>query len=192
MRYVTASLRGCNTSVRLSRRATGGVFFAPMPRSLLPVLAFAAFAACAANGAAQERPELQIRNFRTLDDLKTGARLRVLMADSTDRMEGHLRGFGQTSLSLEVRGTPRDLPISSIVIVDEAYRDRKRGALAGALVAVLGVYVYDFFGPGPKYENQDTRYRENITALAISVPVMALVGGAIGWPRWRPISTSAR
>jgi hypothetical protein len=76
--------------------------------------------------------------------------------------------------------------------VDESYRDRKRGALVGVIVAVVGVYAWDFFGPHPRYTDQDKRYKENIQALAISLPAGVLIGGGLGWHRWRPVSTIAR
>ena len=93
---------------------------------------------------------------------------------------------------LEVDGASRELPMSSILVVEESYRDRKRGALVGVLAAVVAVYAWDFFGPHPRYTDQDKRYKENIQALAIGVPALGLIGGGIGWHRWRQISTRAR
>jgi hypothetical protein len=171
--------------------STSGYYSPPMRlfRSI-SALTFAALLALPAHAEAQANREVQIRPGRSLDDLENGARLRLLVpgGDAGERLEGRFRGFGTTSLVLEVDGTNRDLPISSLLVVEESYRDRKRAALVGVVVALVGVYAWDFFGPHPRYTNQDTRYKENYQALAISVPVAALIGAGIGWHRWRPIS----
>jgi hypothetical protein len=139
--------------------------------------------------AAQGRPPVEQRQGRTLDDLRMGARLRLAVqgGDPSNPLRGRLRGFGATSVKFETAGSTQDLPIASILSIEESYRDRKRGALLGAGVALVGVYIWDFFGPHPRYKDQDKRFEENSQALAIGVPAAALIGAAIGWHRWRPV-----
>jgi hypothetical protein len=156
------------------------------------VLMLASLTLCSAQGDAQARPDAEFNRVRTLDDVKLGATLRVVVAESQDALTGRLRGFGEAGVLLDVSGSPRELPLRSILRVEESYRDRKRGAIVGVLVALVGVYAWDFFGPHPRYTDQDKRYKENIQALAVSVPAGLLIGGGIGWHRWRPVSTAAR
>ena len=172
-----------------------GYYSPPMTR--LPVLIALALAACLvspARGDAQTQRTVQLREGRTLDDLKPGAKLRLALQgnDPSERLFARFSGFGTTTLTLDVDGSPREVPVLSILVLEESYRDRKRAAIVGALVAVVGVYAWDFFGPHPRYADQDKRYKENALALAISVPGAALIGGAIGWHRWRGVSVSAR
>lgn len=94
---------------------------------------------------------------------------------------------------LEVDGSRRrELTMSSILRVDESYRDRRWGALAGVLTGAVGVYAWDFFGPHPRYADQNKRYKENAAALVATTTVGVLVGSVIGWHRWRSIYTSSR
>jgi hypothetical protein len=172
------------------RIASGVLFAAPMTRLLLlSAFALSAHFALPARSEAQTQRGVKLQEGRTLDDLKPGAKLRLLMegTDPSERLHGRLRGFGATSLTLDTDGSPREIPVLSILLLEESYRDRKRGALAGALTAIVAVYAWDFFGPHPRYTDQDKRYKENAVALAISVPGAALMGGAIGWHRWRSI-----
>jgi hypothetical protein len=160
----------------------------------LPALLLTIRAVSPACVEAQARPPVQLQEGRKVDDLKSGARLRLSIqgGDPTAPLDARFRGFGATTMIIEVNGAPRELPMSSILSIEESYRDRKRAALVGVLTAVVGVYVWDFFGPHPRYTDQDKRYKENVTALAISVPAGALIGGVIGWHRWRQIGTSSR
>jgi hypothetical protein len=161
---------------------------------LLPAFAFAACVALSSPLDAQGQPQVRLREGRTVSDLEPGAKLRLAVQgnDPARRLEGRLRGFGATTMLLEVGGNTRELQMSSIIAADESYRDRKRGAIVGVLAALVGVYAWDFFGPHPRYTDQDKRYKENLEALAISVPVAGLIGAGIGWHRWRPIRINVR
>jgi hypothetical protein len=162
-----------------------------MTRPLLILgLALAASATTPLRCVSQGRSPVRLPVGRTLDDLKNGARLRVSLQDEgRSRLEGTLQGFGRTSLLLNVGGKQQEFSFNSILAVDEAYHDRKRAAIVGMVAAVVGVYAWDFFGSHPKYADQKKRYVENLEALAIGVPVGAGIGWAIGWGRWRPVST---
>lgn len=166
----------------------------PMTRLLLAAsIVFSACFIAPQQTQAQARRGVSLRVGRTLDDLKPGARLRVNLQDAMrTRLEGKLQGFGQTSMFLEVDGKKQELPFTSILVVDESYRDRKRAAIVGGAAALVLVYAWDFFGPHPNYVDQKQRYRENAEAVAIGVPVSAAIGWAIGWHRWRAVSTLSR
>jgi hypothetical protein len=160
---------------------------------LISAFALTAHVVSAVRLEAQGAPEGQHRDVRVLDDLKTGARLRVsLLGDPPETLKGRLQGFGATTLILEVDGSRREMPMSSIVIVEEAYRDRKRSAIAGIAIGAIGVYAWDFFGPHPRYADQGKRFKENALALAATTVVGGLAGYAVGWPRWRSVSTVGR
>lgn len=132
--------------------------------------------------------------LRGLDDVKPGTKLRVVTsAVPPERLAGRFVAVSSTALSLQLGGSQRrDVDISRLLRVDEAYRDRKRGALVGALPGIVLVYAWDFFGPHPRYADQSQRYRENVIGLAVTCGGGALLGAAIGWERWRPLQTSAR
>jgi hypothetical protein len=162
-----------------------------MPRlHLFSALAFTAFAAGPARASAQTRPVVTHSEGRSLDDVKIGSTLRIAMQgdDIAAPLRGKLQGFGETSVLLDVNGARRELPMSSILLIEESYRDRKRGALVGVIAAAVGVYVWDFFGPHPRYKDQDKRYRENVQALAASMSAGIAIGAGIGWHRWRIVS----
>jgi hypothetical protein len=157
---------------------------------LFSALVLAANSVCPVRSEAQAQRGVQLNEGRSVDDVKVGARLRVLLQgdDPADRVRGLLKGFGATTMILEVDGSSRELPMSSIIVLEERYRDRKRAAIAGALVAAVAVYAWDFFGSHPRYLDQGKRYKENAVALGVAAPVSALIGAAIGWPRWRGIN----
>ena len=144
--------------------------------------------------AAQAPIALRPAAVRGIDDLKIGAKLRVSsIANPLEHLEGRFAGVRGSTMTLQLRGSERrELSIADLYGMEEAYRDRWRGALVGVLPGIVGVYVWDFFGPHPRYADQHLRYRENILALAITTGAGALLGAAIGWERWRSVHTIFR
>jgi hypothetical protein len=134
------------------------------------------------------------QNLRGLDDVRSGAALRVtVIASPPERLSGRFVAVRGASLLMKVNGSAdREIPLDRLLRVDESYRDRRWGAVAGAVPAVLAVYAWDFFGPHPRYADQKKRYRENVIALAASVSAGALIGASIGWKRWRLVLPGSR
>jgi hypothetical protein len=156
--------------------------------TLAPLFLLVALAAPAA-AQARPRPTAAARP-RTIDELEPGTRLRVVaVAARPVRLEGELLRFTGDSLLIDPRGASREqfFRVADVLRIEERYRDRKRGAIAGVATALVGVYAWDFLGPHAKYSDQGRRYAENAIAAAAGGAIGAALGAAIGWPRWRPV-----
>lgn len=142
----------------------------------------------------QEPVRPQQAALRGLDDAKLGAKLRVTAFTSPpQRIIGRHAGLVGTTLTVSVsEADRRTVDILQPLRIDEAYRDRWRGALLGVLPGIIGVYAWDFFGPHPRYADQSRRYRENAIALVVTTAVGGAIGAAIGWERWRLVHSTQR
>ena len=148
--------------------------------------------AIAASGATAQST-VQRPALRTLYDVKEGAQVRVTtLTRPPERFKGRLLSLRENTLTVSAGGSTREFLLPSVLRVDESYRDRKRGALAGLIAAGVLVYARDFFGPPYKYIDQSKRYRENALLFVAGGGAGALIGGSIGWKRWRPIPTVFR
>ena len=127
---------------------------------------------------------------RLLESVPAGTKIRLATLTTPPvRLEGTLVGLGRDSVIVRPDGArdTRVVSASQLLFVEEAYKDRKRGALYGVVPALVAVYAWDWLGPHYKYRDQGRRYMENAAAAAVGTGLGAAIGWSIGRERWRTV-----
>jgi hypothetical protein len=164
------------------------------PRALtLAAAALLALAGVSATAGAQQQPTVRPRPVglvRLIEQVPPGAKIRLATLSTPPmRIEGRLVRVAPDSVLVRPDGASdtRVVRTSTLLFLEEGYKDRKRGALLGVIPPLVAVYAWDFFGPHPRYADQGRRYMENAAAAAIGGGIGAAVGASIGWQRWRAV-----